>query len=103
MNVVYIMIMYKITFPSYRCIHLHGVVVFEVSIFFLLFFIITLFPGGLLPTFPIISIPLPSPSLLPSPSPSPLPPSSLRGEEEEGVVGAVVLIPHHPAKWDNEE
>ena len=70
--------MYKISFSSYRCIHLCRVVVFEVSVF-LLFFIITLFPGGLLPTFLIISIPLlPLPSPFPSPFP-PLAPSFLRG------------------------
>ena len=95
--------MYKITFFSYRCIHLCRVV-FEVYIFFL-FFIKTLFPGGLLPTFPIISI---SPFLLLPPSPFP---SSLFGgggggeEREEGRrgAGAHLLIPHRPTKWDNEK
>ena len=82
--------MYKITFSSYRCIHLCRVV-FEVYIFFL-FFIETLFPGGLLTTFLIISIP---PFLL-----LPSPPLSLLPflEEEEGGAGAHLLIPHHLAK-----
>ena len=90
--------MYTITFSSYRCIHLRRVV-FEVYIFFLFFFE-THFPGGLLPTFLIISIPpLPSPSL-----PSPFPSSLFRGgEERQEGAGVALLIPHHPAKWNNEK
>ena len=89
--------MYKITFSSYRCIHLCGVLV---SVFFL-FFVVTLIPGGLLPTFPIISIPAHCPSPFTS-----LPLPLLFLEEEEGgrgEEGGHPLIPHHPMKQDNEE
>ena len=87
--------MYKITFSSYRCIHLREVLV-EVSVFFLFF--ITLIPGGLLPTFPIISIPLclpffPLPSSLPSPCPSLGGGGGGReGEEEEATPPQFLII-----------
>ena len=78
--------MYKITFSSYRCIHLHQVV-FEVYIFFL-FFIETLFPGGLLPTFLIISIP---PFLLLPSLPLSLLPFLEEGGEGGGGGGGVAM------------
>ena len=93
--------MYKITFSSHRCIHLCQVV-FEVYIFFL-FFIKTLFPGGLLPTFLIISI---SPFLLLPPSPPfTFFPFWRRGGGEEGRRGGrgAPPIPHRPTLWDDEE